>query len=566
MITKITIRNFKKLEADLPLSDTVIFCGPNNSGKTTALQAIALWSFGLKKWVELKKTKASKAKKRTGVAINRKDLFAIPVPSLKQLWKNLQVRELKKESGKQETKNITILISVEGIVDGKIWNVGLEFDFNNSEACYVRPNKNTKDDDIDLAIKEQVVFLPPMAGLSAEEYKLELGTINVFIGQGKTADVLRNLCWYVFNDKKEKWEEIVERIDNMFGIKLNNPSYEPTTGRIVVTYKENNNEYDLINGGRGFHQVLLLLSYIYVNPGSIVLIDEPDAHLEILRQKQIFNTLCEILNEEKSQSIIATHSEAVLNEAFEKSEVIAFLGTPHTITKTSQLIKSLTSIGFEQYLLAQQKGWVLYLEGSTDLDLLKSFAKVLNHPVQKYLEKPFTKYVSNNISVARDHFYGLKEGVSDLKGIALYDRVNTKLQEGDLYEMMWNRREIENYIPLPGAIERYLAKQEKDLFTQKYPDIMNAIIKDEVPPAALKDKQHDFWINTKISDDFLDKIFRIFSEKTNSPILLSKKDYYLLALNSKAEELESEVKEKLDEIYKVAEKNDKENGGGDWDN
>ncbi|MDI6734858.1 MAG: AAA family ATPase [bacterium] len=554
MLTKITIKNFKRVDTELDLSSVVVFVGPNNSGKTSALQAIALWEFGLRKWVELKKTKSLKAKKRTGVPINRKDLYNIPVPSLRQFWRDLQVRKLTKEAGKQDTKNITIQISIAGNIEGKTWDLGLEFDFFNAEACYVRPLGDISEEIINTSLKERVALLPPMSGLSADEYKLELGTINVFIGQGKTADVLRNLCWYVFNNNKEKWNKMVGLIKNMFGLKINEPELIPVTARIVVTYTERQVKYDLINGGRGFHQVLLLLSYIYANPGTIVLIDEPDAHLEILRQKQVFNILCELLKEQDSQLIIATHSEALLNEAAEKADIIAFLGRPHIINKPFQLIKSLTSIGFEQYLLSEQKGWVLYLEGSTDMDMLKAFAKILNHPVLPYLEKPFTKYVSNKPEDAKNHFYGLREGVSDLKGITLYDRVERELKQDNLYEMMWQRREIENYLPLPEVIERYFVEQPKNLFTLEYPNLIKDIIQEEVPPAGLKDKNHDFWINTKISDEFLDKIFRKFAQKMKIAIPLSKKNYYVLAQYSKAEELSFEVKEKLDKIYEIAEK------------
>lgn len=557
MLTKIVIKNFKRLDAELDLSPVVVFVGPNNSGKTSALQAISLWNLGLRKWVELKGTKTSKAKKRTGAAINRKDIYSIPVPSLKDLWKDLQVRMSTKNKDKQGTKNITIQISVEGNTDGKNWSLGLEFDFANAEVCYVRPINIPDDETVKIVSKERVVFLPPMSGLSAEEYKLERGTINVFIGQGKTADLLRNLCWYVFDNKKNKWDEIVSLIKGMFGISLNQPEYDPTTGRIVVTYKERNTNYDLINGGRGFHQVLLLLAYIYVNPGSIVLVDEPDAHLEILRQKQIFNLLCDILAREKSQLIIATHSEALLEEAVQKSNIIAFLGKPHLVNTKSQLVKSLTSISFEQYLLAEQKGWILYLEGSTDLDLLKEFAKVLNHPVLKYLENPFVKYVANDPKDARNHFYGLKEAVHDLRAVALYDRIEKKLQQTELHEMMWTRREIENYIPLPEALKRFFAEQPRDLFSSSDSDLISEIIKKEVPPAALEDKNHDFWINTKISDEFLGKIFKKFAEKKAQAFPMSKKDYCLLIQHAKPGEISEEVKENLNKIFEIAEKAEK---------
>jgi len=53
MLTKITIRNFKCFkEVVVDLASPVVFIGPNNSGKTSALQALALWEEGIKKWIE----------------------------------------------------------------------------------------------------------------------------------------------------------------------------------------------------------------------------------------------------------------------------------------------------------------------------------------------------------------------------------------------------------------------------------------------------------------------------------------------------------------------------------
>lgn len=552
MITKIFVNNFKNLDMQLDLSSTIVFVGPNNSGKTSALQAISLWNFGLKKWIEARKTKTSKAKKRTGVPINRKDLYNIPVPSLKQLWKNLQVRELKKGE-KRQTKNIKIKILAEGIINQQKWKVGLEFDYANIESCYVKPYEG-QEEDLKASLNENIVFLPPMSGLSYEEYKLEIGTINVLIGQGKTADVLRNLCWYVKINNPEKWEEIVKNIEAMFGMRLNEPEYDPATGKIILTYKEKEIEYDLINGGRGFHQVLLILSYLYANPCTIFLIDEPDAHLEVLRQKQTFSKLYEILRKEDSQLIIATHSEALLEEASQKADIVAFLGKPHIVSNISQILKSLKLISFEQYLLAEQKGWILYLEGPTDLDILKEFAKLLNHPVLPYLERPFVKYTGNIPEEARKHFYGLKEAVEDLKGIALYDKIDKELKEDDsLVEIMWRKKEIENYLPLPEVLERYFEKKySSKLFTFNYLEDLKSIIIEEVPPAALKDKNHNFWSNTKISDDFLEKILVKFSKQKNILPPLNKREYYMLVEYANAYEIDEEVKEKLDIIYEIA--------------
>ena len=67
----------------------------------------------------------------------------------------------------------------------------------------------------------------------------------------------------------------------------------------------------------------------------------------------------------------------------DRDVVIAFLGKPHRIDdRGSQLLKSLRTIGFEQYYQAEQQGWVLYLEGTTDLPILQAFAHKVNHPAQ----------------------------------------------------------------------------------------------------------------------------------------------------------------------------------------
>jgi predicted ATP-dependent endonuclease of OLD family len=42
MLTKLTVRNFKLFtEIEVELGERVVLIGPNNSGKTSALQAIA---------------------------------------------------------------------------------------------------------------------------------------------------------------------------------------------------------------------------------------------------------------------------------------------------------------------------------------------------------------------------------------------------------------------------------------------------------------------------------------------------------------------------------------------
>lgn len=195
MLTKIKIRNFKRFgNVEVDLGNPVVFIGPNNSGKTSALQALALWQVGLSRWNERRKGKGT-PEKRPGVTINRRDLVAVPVPDANLLWRNLHVRDVKRTDGSQETKNVRVDIVVEGVTNDKAWRCGLEFDYANEESFYCRPLRDSEGafgkrlPIPDEAADTLVVFLPPMSGLAANETRLDQGAINVRVGEGQTAAV-----------------------------------------------------------------------------------------------------------------------------------------------------------------------------------------------------------------------------------------------------------------------------------------------------------------------------------------------------------------------------------------
>lgn len=106
MLTKLIVRNFKRFtHVEIELGNTVIFIGPNNSGKTTALQALALWDIGLRRWNEKRGGKAA-PEKRPRVTINRRDLIAVPIPDANLLWRDLHVRDVQRVDGGQKTSGI----------------------------------------------------------------------------------------------------------------------------------------------------------------------------------------------------------------------------------------------------------------------------------------------------------------------------------------------------------------------------------------------------------------------------------------------------------------------------
>jgi hypothetical protein len=286
-------------------------------------------------------------------------------------------------------------------------------------------------------------------------------------------------------------------------------------------------------------------------------------HLEILRQREIYQLVTTLASEQRCQVIAASHSEVLLNEAADRDIVIAFVGKPHRIDdRGSQVLKALKEIGFEHYYLAEQTGWVLYLEGATDLEILRSFASHLVHPAAALLERPFVYYVGNQPGRAREHFYGLREAKTDLAGIALYDRIALPPGGGEsLIELTWRRREIENYLCYPEVLEAYAVisaelESPGPLFApaeaERRLDAMRQSIRDLVPPLALRDRADPWWRDTKASDEFLDRLFALFFQRLGLPNLMRKTDYHVLARLVPASSLDSEIGEKLDALFECA--------------
>ena len=562
MLTRLTVRNFKLFgDVEIELGERVVFVGPNNSGKTSALQALALWNVGVRRWAE-KRGAGNIPKERAGVTINRRDLIAVPVPAANLLWRDLHVREGYKEAGKQKTRNVLIEIQVEGVDEGRTWSASLEFDYANEESFYCRSRLGPDGNRLEVPAAAAAVwlaYLPPMSGLASNETRFEKGAIDVRIGEGRTAEVLRNLCWQVLERGHEPWQRIVDRMQRLFGVTLEAPEYIRERSEIVMSFRSSGGvRLDLSASGRGQQQTLLLLAHMAANPGAVLLLDEPDAHLEILRQRQIYQVLTETAAETQSQIIAASHSEVILNEAADRDTVVAFVGKPHRIDdRGSQLLKALKDIGFEHYLQAEETGWVLYLEGSTDLAILRAFAEKLEHSARALLERPFVHYVANQPPKAQAHFYGLREAKPGLVGLALYDRLDSSPPaDPNLTQHMWRRREIENYlcqkVTLLAWAEAQGRELQGELFAASWRGTMEKVIAEIAAALSALGKPEPWSPDLKTSEEFLDPLFRKFYEALKLPNLMRKTDYHTLAPFVPATGLDDEVSEKLDAIREVA--------------
>ena len=562
MITRVRLKYFKRFE-DQPfdLSEHIVLAGPNNSGKTTLLQAVAVWNLALEKWTaERGPGTGSHAKQRTGVAITRKDFTAIPLRELKLLWTDtftaLKSGDL--AEGQRLGYPRVLAITLEGKTTGEPWKLTFEFRYQSSELLYVKPALGQEDVPPKVAQGFQVIHVPPFSGIGAEETRYDRPYQELLIGQGKPGDILRNLLLEVFqHEDKSNWENLRRHVEDIFAYRLLEPQYE---GRpyILCEYlpgipdgkaKGGLPRLDISSAGSGFHQILLLLGFFYARPATVLLLDEPDAHLHVILQKEIYDRLRTIASERECQLLIATHSE-VLVDGTSPDLILSFYKQPHALVtdvERDQVREALKRLTAMDILLAEQAQGVLYVENETDFNLLRAWARVLNHRIYAWFTtRPF--WHSNqgrHPSEAKTHFFALRGVQPKMNGYLLLDGDNRGLPNHEvladgLIVGRWTRYEAESYLVHSETLRRYVEKAVGPLFAD--PGVQ--YLRDELPGAVLRDPlgNHDYLNATPASKTLLPGFLKA------AEVALSKNDYYLLAEQMRPEEIAPEIRQKLDDI------------------
>ncbi len=576
----VEIENFKRygdlqrIELDHPS----VLIGPNNCGKTSALQAIALWSIGLRTW--RRESEDSKAEVRTGKALNRLSILAVPVPKTRHFWNNL----------KTGNKDLRITVAVD--VNGRPEPVTMIFTHHPSdELVYCKPAPETLANPpaFETAAALEVSLLYPMSGISADEAVILPKRIEYLMGRGSTAEVLRNVCLQVLETNASDWDEISGLMERLFHVRLGKPQ-ENEKGGVDLAYVQPGTagDMDLSLSGRGFQQMLLIFAHLYLHRGSVLLIDEPDAHLEILRQRQVFALLRDIAHRNRCQVILVTHSEVVLGEALDTHLTLILDGRVDDLARKTEIRDALKHFGADHYVRARETGHVLYVEGGTDIDMLRAFARKLDHPVSGLLEdgaRLNVYYVQDNFpggdpstdevlerveggfgKTAREHFNALKVMLPELRGLALHDHDGKPRRDtsgGGLRELQWRRYEPENYFITPELLQRWVADRmgPQELFSAGSNSVMNELLgelvfsenpedlgtflkADEPTRKALWRAQTQY---LKLST-FAEEFFRRVAITTATSMLMRKGSLHELVDACDAAELNGEVKEKLDAL------------------
>jgi ABC-type hemin transport system ATPase subunit len=484
MITHLTLRNFKNVREqvyDFTRFDLLV--GRNNSGKSTVLQALAIWQFCVD---EFHRSKRAGSK---GIQVVLPNFTALPLPEFNLLWKDRTDRAYPIRDGKkkQEFILIQILIAWQD-AGGKRSEFGVELRYHSPQTIYAIPVGGWQ---TFRACEQQgylpkIAYVPPFSGLEPSEKWLDDAPIRQQAGKGQPGSVLRNLLLRVCptgsrtakSPVPADWNELAAVIERWFSVNISVPRYE--SGKdvyITVEYHQNGKNYDIIAGGSGFHQTLTLLAFLYGYQPTTILLDEPDAHLHVNLQREILDYFKRKAAERNTQFLIATHAEEFVR-GVDASQIVSLLkAAPTRIQSTPDVLRAMADVSNEEIVQLTATPCILYVEGESDERILRAWAAQCGAlgEIDRLSFKTMGGGTKANMRErAEQHFAALRQIVPNARRLMLFDHDD----DADAFHPAsdnpalaeWNRRNIENYLLMPNAWKRAAARalscDEGDLFAQ----------------------------------------------------------------------------------------------------
>lgn len=501
MIRKVTLHNFKKFKAaefDLHSEGLSFLAGGNNSGKSTLLQALAVWDF-CRTVLEMERGPESlrPGYTRQGLGLSDDEFSPLALPSLKHLWTNLKTIE----PGAKDGYSLEVRCDWRDAA-GVDKHLALALALANDRLFLKAASTNLADGDQ----LPPLAYLPPFAGISSRENYMSGAERRAMIGRGLAGGVIRNLLHDLHRDNERKraelkdgrskikssdlerlraedpWEILQNTLAEVFGLQLDvapfNDLYHTyikvstDKGTLVGRKFTRQNGYkprDLMAEGSGFLQWLSVYALAVSPTVQTLLLDEPDAHLHPSLQSQLVEKLEAVARRMGKQVLLATHSTEILRGA-DHGQVMHFSGArAKYLQDADQKVGLFLGLGSDYApkldpLRKAQR--LLIVENLSDSRMLRAWAKQLDIAWPKNLvDWPWT----GGNRERKQLFLQLKMEIPDLKALSIRDRDDQAYMQidedtlrdktvdntnADLKLRVWRRRHIENYVLLPAAVER----------------------------------------------------------------------------------------------------------------
>ena len=482
MITKLTLRNFKSIgEQEYTFTKFDLLVGRNNSGKSTILQALAIWQFCVDEFHRVKRSGT------TGIQVVLPNFTALPVPQFNLLWKDRTDRRYPVKKGRKTQEYILIEIDLTWMTSqNEEKSFGVRLRYNSPQALYAIPADGwAKFRELEKEKQLPVIaYVPPFSGLEPSEEWRDDGPLKKQVGKAQPGSVLRNLMLRVFTHSEKvdgergkgvlvrsSWLEVCKVVKNWFSVELKKPKYEQGVDtEILCEYQQGDKSYDIIAGGSGFHQTLTLLAFLYGYKPTTILLDEPDAHLHVNLQREILDYFKRKSGERNVQFLIATHAEEFA-KGVDASQIVSLLSNePKRVESTPEILRAMTDVSNAELTELWASPIMLYIEGESDERILRAWADKCEaeDSLGKVCFRAMGGGPKQQMKEAADrHFEAVQQIIPEARRLMLFDYDDTQRafhpdpDNPVLYE--WKRKNIENYLLVPDAWSRVaLARSDID--------------------------------------------------------------------------------------------------------
>ena len=534
MIREVETRNFKNLrDGVFRITSPMVVAGPNNSGKTSLLRAISLWAELMSRWIE---EVGDLSRGEDGgyrlLDTQLAHLVTVPLADGDHLWAEKKVSE-----------PIRIGLRTDE------WRIALEVVHQHSELLGFRPGADVEERDLESVASRPLrsTYLSAASGLEVREPWLDLRAIPGYFALGQGGSILRNLLREVSEDE-DKWTLLTERVRRSLGVELLRPSASARTVHAWYRETAGGPSYELECAGSGMVQILLIQAALLHFEGGVLLLDEPDAHLHPWLVEVAERGLRQFVRDSGAQLIAATHSPRLIRAAEPRNLSVMVEGRlvagagDGSASFAEQAVEHLDP---EDIALAPAASGILYVEGRTDIEILRAWAERLDHPALRFLKRPFWKQCALGRRFGPPQHYRLLRDLlsSDLPGVVLRDGDGKTHRESGrrngLRRLFWRRYEIENYLLHPQAVTRFVTVEEPTVAEET----ADGFLRDQLLPPVYRSPLKDHEYHRRMKGKTV--LSNAFAQMERP---LSQREYWRIAAVMTPEEIHPEVVEKLDAI------------------
>lgn len=449
--TRVKFVNFKAFERyTLSLEHINVIVGPNNAGKSTVVSAFCALAAALR---------AAKFKAPQRIYFDDVSAIGYRVPesslpiALENVHTNYGSAASRLTFTLSNRNQLDLIFPADGgcvlvpIVEGQIVT---------SSAIFKK------------YFPISMTIVPVLGPLEHNETLREKNTVLDGLSTHRASHHFRNY-WHYFSEGFTNFAELVKT--TWPGMEVEPPEFNASSGQLTMFCREDRLTRELYWTGFGFQIWCQLLTHLSRSKDSaLVVVDEPETYLHPDVQRQIL----QIGRDSGCDILLATHSSEIMSDA-DPAEIVIIdkhKGAGERLKDVVGVQRALDAVGSSQNItltsLARSRR-VLFVEGIDDFRLLRRFARRLG--LQELAAGigivPLPSGGFGSWSRVTTLAAGIAEALgSPLSIAAIYDRDyhSTEHVEEVVRALSANltlahvhvRKEIENYLLLPKALDRAL--------------------------------------------------------------------------------------------------------------